>query len=235
LTSCSLFAGLSGTVAGREFIASKEVYIDRIVGLACDNVKNIVKDALACLVNLAGDDVTARLIINCANSGEFLDMLLSNVVEKGCLLADVLAMLLSNLTRIEEGADKVVGMLTSADPPTTMDRLVQVMCLLDYNPNADLHFLAPFLANLSQISVTRKQFLDKEGCILQRLLPFTQHENLIRRQGITSILKNVCFETGKLSQTPKIRDHRRCACDSYHMGLVHLLFFIRSLLICSGK
>lgn len=191
-----LFVGLSGTVPGRQFITSKQIYTDRIIELACDNVTNVVKEAIACLVNTAGDKHGVDLILASSQVNQFLDTILNSVVQKGCLLADAIAMLLSNISREEKGAQKFVDILTSIDPPTTFDQLIQVMCLVGFNQNADLNFLAPFLSNLSQIAVARQYFLDKDKCVIQRLLPFTQHESPIRRQAVSTILKNCCFDTG---------------------------------------
>ncbi|KAF6036878.1 HGH1 [Bugula neritina] len=59
---------------------------------------------------------------------------------------------------------------------------------------AELHFLAPFLANLSQVTSARKYFMDKQRCVIQRLLPFMKHKSDVRRQGVSMILKNCCFD-----------------------------------------
>lgn len=190
-------AGLSGTVSGRQFINSKQIYTDRIIELACDNVTNVVKEAIACLINTAADTSGVNSLLKSTLVDQFLDAILNSVVQKGCLLADAIAMLLSNISREKEGASKLVKVLTSGNPPTTFDQLIQVMCLVGYNQNADYNFLAPFLSNLSQVDVARSYFLDKEKCVIQRLLPFTQHESAVRRQAISTILKNCCFETGR--------------------------------------
>lgn len=189
--------GLSGTAEGTKLITSKQIYVDRLIELACDNVTNVVKEAVACLINVAGTNDGAKIIINSPNFTGFLDAVLNSLVDKGCLLADPLAMLLSNVTRVEKGAEKVVEMLSKPDPPTTFDKLIQVMCLVGYNQHAELHFLAPFLANLSQILTARQYLLNKEKCIIRRLFPFTQHNSEIRRQAVSTILKNCCFETGE--------------------------------------
>lgn len=196
LNLCILISGLSGTVAGRQFINSKQIYTDKIVELACDNVTNVVKEAISCLINTATDTSGVNSILKSALVDQFLDAILNSVVQKGCILADAIAMLLSNISREKDGANKLVKMLTGSDPPTTFDQLIQVMCLVGFNQNADLHFLAPFLSNLSQVNIARSYFLDKEKCVIQRLLPFTQHESAIRRQAISTILKNCCFESG---------------------------------------
>ncbi|XP_067933658.1 protein HGH1 homolog [Watersipora subatra] len=189
-------AGLSKDVPGRQFIVSKQVYVDRIMELACDNVTNVVRESITCLINIAGDGIGVERILASRESEQFLDMVLSSVVLKGCILADALAMLLSNISREAEGSRRLIKLLLQDDPPATFDQLIQVMCLVEYNANADLNFLAPFLANLSQVETARKHFLDKEKCVIQRLLPFTSHASEIRRQAISTILKNCCFEYG---------------------------------------
>lgn len=190
--------GLSGTVDGRQLVTSKNIYIDRIIELACDDVPTIVKDAVSCLINIAGDSNGVNLILQSPLCDRFLDSILSSVILKGCALADAIAMLLSNISRESKASMKIIDMLLQDDPPATFENIIQAMCVVGFNENADLHFLAPFLANLSQVSVARQHFLCKDDKrVLQKLLPFTKHESPIRRQGVSTIVKNCCFDHGK--------------------------------------
>ena len=66
-----------------------------------------------------------------------------------------------------------------------------------YNPHAEYHMLAGLFANISGSPQGASFFLGNSSVDgtprLSRLIPFTEHCNLIRRGGVDSCLKNVCF------------------------------------------
>jgi hypothetical protein len=69
----------------------------------------------------------------------------------------------------------------------------------NYNPNANFHFLAGVFANVSA-TPGGADFLLGLSTVdssqrLSRLFVFMDHENEIRRGGVISVLKNVCFLT----------------------------------------
>jgi hypothetical protein len=55
--------------------------------------------------------------------------------------------------------------------------------------------LGPIFSNISQSSRGRHLFCDPKTNLLLRILPFINHESLLRRGGATGLLKNVCFDT----------------------------------------
>ena len=58
--------------------------------------------------------------------------------------------------------------------------------------------LATFISNLTQLQESRDFILDKDRCVIQRLLPFTMYSaSLTKRGGIVGALRNCCFETGE--------------------------------------
>ncbi|RUP45319.1 LOW QUALITY PROTEIN: hypothetical protein BC936DRAFT_148316, partial [Jimgerdemannia flammicorona] len=68
-----------------------------------------------------------------------------------------------------------------------------------YNPEAEFHFLASVFANLTSLPKGRFAFIDKAKydnlSPLNKLVCFTEHQNIIRRGGVISTIKNVTFET----------------------------------------
>lgn len=56
---------------------------------------------------------------------------------------------------------------------------------------------APILSNLTQCKLGRDTICNPESQALLKILPFTQHDNLIRRGGAIGVVKNVCFETAR--------------------------------------
>lgn len=194
--SSIFFSGLSGSVEGRKFILGEQVYIDRLIELAGDDVVNVVKETLSCLINIAGDELGVRRILDSRQTSDFCVMLMTSVLRKDCGFADLIAMLLSNMTRTEMGVKVFVNVLSNPSTSVSIDLFMEVLSSVNHNPSANLHFLAPFLANLSQAEALRGYFLNPESQAIVRVLPFTQHQSGIRRQAASTILKNCCFDTG---------------------------------------
>ena len=182
---------------GRKFIVKEQIYVDRLIELTGDNVVNVVKEALSCLINIAGDEPGVRRMLDSSQSANFCLTLLENVIHKDCGFADPIAMLLSNMTRTESGVKVYADILSDSSASVSVDKLMKVLCSVNHNPNALLDFLAPFLANLSRVEIVRRYFLNPEAQALKQLLPFTQHPSDIRRQAASTIIKNICFETGR--------------------------------------
>lgn len=114
------------------------------------------------------------------------------------MLADLACMLQSQLTRMPE----CIRVMLMESHRGDLDGLVEVFCKAEgYHPQAHFHFLASVFANLSMTMAGRLYFLqaserlkgeeERRGRPLQRLVLFTQHENIIRRGGVLSTIKSV--------------------------------------------
>uniref|UniRef100_A0A8C7X6P6 Protein HGH1 N-terminal domain-containing protein n=1 Tax=Oryzias sinensis TaxID=183150 RepID=A0A8C7X6P6_9TELE len=74
-------------------------------------------------------------------------------------------------------------------------KLVDIFCAEAYNAKANLHYLGPLLSNLTQLPEARHTLMDRDRCVFQRLLPFTQYQaSVIRRGGVVGTLRNCCFD-----------------------------------------
>lgn len=158
---------------------------------------NAQQQAYTALVNLSSEDSFAEKLgqdLSC------IPKLLQTVVDPMSQFARQACMILSNLTRNSTGAKRVLGILEIKTDDLTgigMNKLVEALCLEGYNKkNCTLDFVGPLLSNLSQLNEARKFILDRDRCIIQRLLPFTHYQkSMVRRRGIVTALKNCCFET----------------------------------------
>lgn len=104
-------------------------------------------------------------------------------------------MVLSNITRPQHLIEKIVELIERSG--ITFDVIVNAFTKVKFNnKGAKLDYLAPVLSNLSQSHTVRKYILDKEKCVVQRLLPYTEYkDSTLRRGGIIGTLKNCCFES----------------------------------------
>ena len=148
-------------------------------------------------MNLTTEQETCSKILSFSTEPDFLTFLLEYILKPDSALADIACQILSNISRFEGCAAKLIRKIIDNKETVGFDRLIQVFCREDYNKNAKLHYLGPLLSNLTQIKEARLALLDKKHYVIQRLLPYTEYaESLVRRGGIVGALKNCCFETG---------------------------------------
>ena len=194
------FLGMSGSEEGRTFIASNMKYLDAIVDIFKDEHQAIAKDAYLAIVNLSVDEATSAKLLSLPGHPDFLLDILKYTLDENSPHADIACMALSNISRWAQTAQKMMSIIIENQSVVGLDKIVRVLCKINHNKNAKLHYLGPLLSNITQIQEARKYVLDKERCVIQRLLPFIDFkDSLVRRGGIIGTLRNCCFETGILS------------------------------------
>ena len=186
----------TGTPEGIKLIGDSDNLLQGVVSLTDDKREDIQEQAYKCLINLSTEETIAIKILKLEKYEMKCIDWMKNVLNSEFKLADIVCQLLSNLTRVEEGAKYVAEKVLSSNE-ISIDQMVIVLCNLAYNQKADLHYLASLLSNLSQAKEIRKRIMDKDQCIIQRLLPFTEfRHSAVRRHGVVGTLKNCCFDTG---------------------------------------
>ncbi|EDQ89296.1 uncharacterized protein MONBRDRAFT_32489 [Monosiga brevicollis MX1] len=152
----------------------------------------IVKDAVAALINLAHDEDLASIVIR----EGIVEATTKHILDPEETYPDPFCLLLVNLTRHNEAAERLCH--HTVDEKPVVHELVRVFCLADkFNENGNLDHLANVLFNITQTSEGRRLVMARtnEGCVIQRLLPFTQYvDSRIRRGGVIGALRNCCFE-----------------------------------------
>lgn len=193
------FLGITGSEEGLVFIATNEKYLSAIVGLSTDTAEPVAKLAFLALINLTTKENISHQLTVLSSHPNFVYDLLKYVLQPNSAHADIVCSILSNISRTTLGAQRIVNAIAENSEEVGFDKVIQVFCRENFNDKNNLHYLGPFLSNLTQISQARRYILDKKKCVIQRLIPFTNYtESLIRRGGIIAALKNCCFETGKL-------------------------------------
>nr|CAB3252703.1 protein HGH1 homolog [Phallusia mammillata] len=197
LTATRNVLALSASLEGRKFMIENRSILEAILRLTKDENALVVGDCYNTIVNLSSEDHVIDVILQSYNVvPEFLRVICdreSQFSHKAC-------MILNNLTRFLNGAEKVAEFLPNFDKDSEenvpdIDKLVEVFCISDYNKHKmSLNYIAPFLGNLCQLSKVRKIFLDPEKNRIQKLLPFLSHTSMIRRGGISTLLRNCSFE-----------------------------------------
>ncbi|RUS72988.1 hypothetical protein EGW08_019253 [Elysia chlorotica] len=183
----------TGSKDGRDFIGEGTKFLSAISDLTSDTNGDIAKDAYFCLINLSTEDTIAWKIMNLPD--KLVLNILHRVLKPDCQHADEATSIVANVTRLPSCAKMLAQQILASDSKVTMEGIINVLCHVKFNKNASLHYIGPILANLTQVSDIRKLIMDRQRCIMQKLLPFTEFkDSLIRRGGIVGALKNCCFE-----------------------------------------
>jgi len=188
--------GMTGTSDGVSQL-SKHLEVNKtLIQLVLeDRSRDIKENALKILVNLTTLSLTKPILLELTKK-EYIDALLTMILDKTFVAANYSAMLLSHLTK-ESDDCQLVFALMNQNNNFSMKAMLDAFCDLKYNENCELHHIGSVVANLTLLKEARLMLLDKEGDIIQRLLPFTQFEqSTVRRYAVAAIIKNCLFETG---------------------------------------
>ncbi|KAI8782462.1 protein HGH1 [Biomphalaria glabrata] len=189
------FLEMTGSKEGRDFIAEGNTFIPAIISLTTDTQLDAAKDAFLTLINLSSEDTISWKLMHNDVTSTFIMDLLQKILQPDFKFADEACSIVSNVTRIPSCAKHLAEQVLADNSKVTIEKIVSVLCQINYNKHAALHYLGLILSNLTQVSEIRKIIMDKEKRIIQKLLPFTEYaDSLTRRGGIIGTLKNCCFE-----------------------------------------
>ncbi|KAM9361913.1 protein HGH1 homolog [Symphorus nematophorus] len=181
--------GLSGNRDGCRFLRSKPDLLAALFALTSDPSVAIAKDSYHILINLSADETLHQVLVS---DVKVLPVSLKKLLDPEYLFADQICTILSNLTRHDKTCKTVFKVIQEG---AGVAQLVEIFCTEGYNKNAKLHYLGPLLSNLTQLPEARNYMMDKDRCVIQRLLPFTQYQaSAVRRGGVIGTLRNCCFD-----------------------------------------
>ena len=169
-----------------------------LVGLLSSKQNPISKDSSLTLINLTAKQelVPYALDLYCDFDKPLSVELWKKIEDKESPVADQACMILSNLTHESKNCSRVYNELTGEN--VSLDKIITVFCNESYNnKGANLHYLSPFISNLSQVADARKQLVDKDNpVIISKLLAFVEYKaSHVRRGGVIGTLRNCCFDT----------------------------------------
>ena len=193
VSALSYVLGLTGSPDGLDCIyAHKEILLPALLELTEDELNAIANDSYLALVNIAANSRLARELVLLHVTPKLLTLLL----HPKC--TDHVSMILSNLTRSDEGSKAVLDVLQSDNSDLQLHQLVGLFCT---NRTTKFHYIATVFSNISQLPSGHRLFLNPQQCVLQRLLPFISYQDsLVRRGGIVGLVRNLCFETGSVAK-----------------------------------
>ncbi|PIA17143.1 DUF383/DUF384 domain-containing protein [Coemansia reversa NRRL 1564] len=171
----------------------------------CHETPVVASKAMNTLINMSTDlDVCRRF----ANE-DMLAMIVRMITSSECYIADPACMLLSNLTKLDDVCQELNSLQVSEVPhicnsSMALDQLTDVFVKgmeKKYNKNATYSFLASVFADITNHSFGRRYFLERtsyDGKLpITKIMVFNEYPEVIRRGGVDSTMKNVCFEKDK--------------------------------------
>ncbi|XP_005996848.1 protein HGH1 homolog [Latimeria chalumnae] len=182
--------GLTGSAEGCSYLNNRMDFLRALLTLTADPSVAVVKDCYHALINLSAGELSHDPLVK---EIRIVRTLLPRLLDPQYGFADQICTILSNLTRSEKTCRDVFH--TLQEEGVNLAQIVEIFCTEGYNKKASLHYLGPLLSNLTQLPETRHFLLDKNRCVIQRLLPYTQYEgSTIRRGGAVGTLRNCCFD-----------------------------------------
>ncbi|OMJ12325.1 Protein HGH1-like protein [Smittium culicis] len=157
-------------------------------------------DAIRTLINLTNDSMPRQHF----RSLETMTFISEKITDPTNVMADLYCMLLSNLVKNSEIAEMLLNLkVTTKDniikSDLALDQFVQLFLLgvtESINKKADFDFLSSVFAELTTTKEGRDYFLSTRVDGKQpitKVMVFSEYPKLIRRGGVISVIKNVCF------------------------------------------
>ena len=188
--------GLTGSDEGCQFILGSDVLLSSLLGRTTDKIPDAREMAVKSIINVATEEEASWKVLKAKNCNELLLEWFEYIIDHTFKDADLFCQLISNLTRTEKCAENVSKVILK-DNSEMVEKLLKALCTVKYNEYADLHYLAEVLANLSQNRDVRNLLMNREQCLIQKLMTFTEYkQSAIRRHGAIGTLRNCCFDTG---------------------------------------
>ncbi|XP_046735446.1 protein HGH1 homolog [Diprion similis] len=196
---------VTGSNDGIELLLSLPEIVRQLILLVQDNSTSVCKDAALSLINISAYEAGANALLVISETSKMrpderpndnlVYTCLRCILDKQNDLADPCCMILSNLTRAHSLTERILAVVDNSG--YAWGAIIAAFTAQKYNEKgATLHYLGPVFSNLSQSVTMRRYLLDREHCVIQRLLPFTEYvESTVRRGGIVGTLKNCCFDT----------------------------------------
>ena len=186
--------GLTASPEGLKILTHKTEIFNLLAGIAAeDSSEALRKDAALALINLSADAETAKKMVADTNLVVKLWQMIQDQIFPS---SDPACMTLSNLTIDKLSCSDVWQSLQ--DHKVSLSMIVEALCQRknEVEKQPRLHYLGPFLSNLSQLADVREIFVKEDCQLLQKLLAFTDYkQSSVRRGGVISCLRNCCFDT----------------------------------------
>ena len=186
--ACEYFSGLSGTVDGLNFIIAQEDIFKQLMKFCSFENSDIALLALKTITNCAQNENGTYFYIACDKQHFCTKSLFKSFENEDERIIKSSILLIENITRIEAGARHVNAFIEDS-------KLLESLLKIFVSNKPQYQDLSLIFGNICQVPSVRKLFLQNEGEIFNKMLPFLSHQNASCRLGAANCVKNCCFET----------------------------------------
>ncbi|CAI9715461.1 Protein HGH1 homolog [Octopus vulgaris] len=178
-------------------VLSKSETLKYFMMLTAESDCAVSKQAFTILINILADTDIAEKFLEIQEAKAFGLEAFDKITDREFESADMMCMLLSNVSRTEQCAAIITKWFPEDKINGIVEKIVSALVELNYNKKGCyLHHLSLVLCNLSQVSQIRAILLDKERRLITKLISFLSFEkSTIRRKGCAGVIKNCCFDT----------------------------------------
>ncbi|KAB0791558.1 hypothetical protein PPYR_03358 [Photinus pyralis] len=175
----------TGTTEGIDLILKDDVIVKNLINLLRSPSLSVKRTSASALVNLSAYGDGPGTLLG-AEENSLAVVLVEGITDPDCEVADLFCMILSNITRTEDCALVVIGLID-------LETIVNIVTKVKFNNKANnLHYLGVVLSNLSRHKVVRDAIVETS---IQKLLPFTEFDgSVVKRGGIVGTIRNCCFD-----------------------------------------
>ena len=185
--------GLTATEEGMKFVEGHSGLLEKVLQMTKDETPGVKNDAYVFLLNASA---ASPLVVKKLEEMKIFEQVLPHLLDKNCKYAEKLAMLLSNMTRLDEDCLKCFQEIEKSSS-CSLEQFLEVLCSEKYNNYVNIEHLATFFANMSRLTQVCNTLLDQNKDFIQRLLRYLSCPSCARRKGVARILRNCCFKYGE--------------------------------------
>lgn len=189
--------GLTASTDGRTFLRGGPIVdeLRRLLGSFGDGVAGL---AVKALVNLS-EDVELQ-----SQMSTLVPTLMELLRDDDCNFKREIVMLLANLSQSTDTCERVLQLQSSGGSEGGMPMGLYFRLLIQWflaplrSDGLDtFEYVALLLQNLTQVPAARHILLEPERGILPPLLRQLSSPQVIRRRGVSAVIRNLCFETSE--------------------------------------
>ncbi|XP_015363177.1 PREDICTED: protein HGH1 homolog [Diuraphis noxia] len=152
--------------------------------------------ACLCLVNISSRENGLKKIMSFLNSNNnsnnlgIISKIIQYIDQKTPEIASSVLKLLCNLTREKNHAIQVYEAF--GDQTTALESFMKLFITRDAEHETNYDYISYLLSNLCQLHEVRMWLMNTDN--FQKLFPFLNGNNSLRRAGVIMTIKNCCFE-----------------------------------------
>ncbi|BAT74524.1 uncharacterized protein HKW66_Vig0001810 [Vigna angularis] len=183
--------GLTGSVEGMQSLANYSNSLLPALSRLITLPKEVSEAAAEALVNLSQNSSLAEAMVRLGIVKTTMDVL----YKPECGIAQLLVMLLVNLTQLDAGVTAVLQIEDEKVHGLYVMKLVRSFCRTTHDSDDDaFEHVGSILVNISKQREGRKLLLDPKRGLLKQITRQFDSNSSLRKKGVSGTIRNCCFE-----------------------------------------